>query len=402
MKQKRVIFLGGSYAQIPIIEDARERGWYVITCDYLPDNPGHKLANEYHNISTTDREGILALTKDLAPDFVIAYASDPAALTAAYVSEQLGLPGNPYESILLLSEKDLFRKFLRKNGFNSPQAVTINLDDDYIEKIKGFNYPFIIKPTDSSGSKGVTKVESLSQINIAYQYALSFSRNKRIIVEEFIDTNSEQLHGDGFVYNGELIFYYLGNHHYNTNINPFVPYSTTWPCKISEKISLKIDAEIKKLISLSGFKNGAINIEIRILNSNKIFFMEIGPRSGGNFVPQVIKYATNFDMVKATLDFYEGRTILRPNCHLKNNAAYYVIHSGISGILKNLIIKDSIKKNIKEFHQYIRIGEKVNSFQGANAAIGILLLIFDSTQEMDYIIENMNKYIILQIEEKNT
>src|SRR5690554_5161638 len=103
---KRILFLGGAYAQIPIIKEAKTRGWYIITCDYLPDNPGHKLADEYYNVSTTDYNGILNLAEKVKPDFVVAYASDPAAPIAAYVSEQLGLPGNSFESVKLLSEKD--------------------------------------------------------------------------------------------------------------------------------------------------------------------------------------------------------------------------------------------------------------------------------------------------------
>ena len=111
MSQKKILFLGGAYPQIPIIKEAKNRGWYTITCDYLPNNPGHKLADEYHNISTTDFEGILNLAKKIKPDFVVAYASDPAAPTAAYVSEKLGLPGNSFQSVQVLAEKDLFRSF---------------------------------------------------------------------------------------------------------------------------------------------------------------------------------------------------------------------------------------------------------------------------------------------------
>ena len=96
---KRLLMLGGAMQQIPIIRMAKDMGHYVITCDYLPENPGHKLADEYYDISTTDLDGVLELAKGLDLDGIIAYASDPAAPTAAYVAEKLGLPGNPYESV---------------------------------------------------------------------------------------------------------------------------------------------------------------------------------------------------------------------------------------------------------------------------------------------------------------
>ena len=119
---KKILMLGGAKQQIPIIKTAKDMGYYVITCDYEPENPGHKLADEYYNVSTTDLDGVLELAKRLKIDGIIAYASDPAAPTAAYVAEKMGLPGNPYESVKLCTEKDLFRTFLKEHGFNCPQA----------------------------------------------------------------------------------------------------------------------------------------------------------------------------------------------------------------------------------------------------------------------------------------
>ena len=394
--QKRVLFLGGAYAQIPIIQEAKNRGWYIITCDYLPDNPGHKLSDEYYNVSTTDFQGVLELAKQVKPDFVIAYASDPAAPTAAYVSEQLGLPGNAYKSVQLLSEKDLFRNFLLENGFNTPRSISI-IDDNDISKASSLNFPIIVKPTDSSGSKGVSKIENISQLKHAIEYARTFSRNKRIIAEEYVRSDGPQIHGDGFVVDGELIFHYLGDHHYDIQINPFVPYSTTWPSIKGNNIITKVEKEIKRAIQLSGFKNGAVNIEVRVSEIGEIFIMEIGPRSGGNFVPQVINYATRFDMIFATLDLFENKNIKVYNKQNKC-AAYYILHTDKDGILKSISLKDEIKINMKEFHQYIHPGEKVYSFQGANAAIGVLLLLFSSQEEMDYYIENMNKFVEIQLE----
>ena len=95
MSRKRILFLGAAPSQIPPIEYAKSQGHYVITCDYLPENPGHKLADESHNVSTTDIEGVLALAEKLKIDGIVAYASDPAAPTAAYVAEKMGLIGNP-------------------------------------------------------------------------------------------------------------------------------------------------------------------------------------------------------------------------------------------------------------------------------------------------------------------
>src|SRR5699024_1478745 len=115
------------------------------------------------------------------------------------VSEQLGLPGNSYASVEILSEKDKFRSFLAEHGFNAPQHMSVQdgqVDDKALAKLR---FPVIVKPTDSSGSKGVSKVTKLEDIESAVGYALDFSRNKRLIIEEFIETKHRQLHGDAFV-----------------------------------------------------------------------------------------------------------------------------------------------------------------------------------------------------------
>ena len=395
MKQKRILFLGGAYAQMPIIEEAKNRGWYIITCDYLPNNPGHKLSDEYYNISTTDQDKVLKLAQKIRPDFVVAYASDPAAPVAAYVSEKLGLPGNSYASVQLLSEKDKFRSFLSENGFNTPAHISIEGELDY-EALNKLQFPVIVKPTDSSGSKGVSKVDKIENMSRSVEYALQFSRNKRVIVEEFIEAKTTQLHGDGFVQNGRLVFCYLGEHHYKSEINQFVPFSTTWPNKIDGELVDKINEEIAKAIKLSGFSSGAINIEVRFTKDDKIYIMEIGPRSGGNFVPQVINYSTGFNMVKATLNTLSGEDITI-NKYEITPAAYYVIHSANNGILDSITISDELRPYINEYHQYIQSGENVRSFQGANAAIGIILLTFPDTEIMDKYIKEMGLFVNVKL-----
>lgn len=124
---KRILFLGAAPTQIPPIRYALSQGHYVITCDYLPDNPGHRFAHEWHDVSTTDKEAVLTLARRLKIDGIVAYASDPAAPTAAYVGNALGLPSNPYEAVLTLARKDLFRAFLKKHGFNVPCSKSFRI-----------------------------------------------------------------------------------------------------------------------------------------------------------------------------------------------------------------------------------------------------------------------------------
>ena len=153
---KRILILAGSYYQIPLIQRAKERGLYVITCDYLPDNPGHRLADEYHNVSTTDLEGVRALARHLRVDGVATISSDPSIPAVSYVAEAMGLPGPSFASIRVLTDKGLFRALLQEVGLNVPAFWTIT-DPGEVAVLPLERYErLVVKPVDSSGSKGVT------------------------------------------------------------------------------------------------------------------------------------------------------------------------------------------------------------------------------------------------------
>ncbi|RUT77870.1 ATP-grasp domain-containing protein [Ancylomarina longa] len=393
MNQRKILLLGGSYFQVPSIIYAIQAGYYVITCDYIPENPGHQYADEYYNISTTDKELVLELARKLKVEGIVAYASDPAAPTAAYVAEKMNLPGNPYNSVKILAEKDLYRKFLSENGFNVPKAKGFDKLDDAYREIGNFHYPVMVKPVDSSGSKGVIKINSTVCLPSAFEYALNYSRAKRIVIEEFVEKKGPQIHGDAFVMNGKVIFCYLGDHHYNERVNYFVPYSTTLPSEHDNFVLQEIENEFQRLIELLQIKQGAFNIEARVNNNGDIFLMEVGPRNGGNLVPQLEKYASSFDMVQATVEVAMGNYEFETPIQKRGFYAYCVIHSDIDGVLKEIQFSKNIDKNIVEKHVFKNPGDMVISFQGSDATIGVLLLKFATRKEMINKIEGFENHI---------
>lgn len=243
---KKILMLGGAMQQIPAIKCAKELGFYVITCDYLPNNPGHKFADEYYNISTTEKERVLELAIKLGIDGVLAYASDPAAPTAAYVSEKMGLPGNPYDAVNVMTQKDLFRKFLKEHGFNTPQARGYCSYETAYKEIENFTFPIMVKPVDSSGSKGVVKIDSKEELKNAIDEALFYSRSKRFIIEEFIRKKGYQISGDGFSIDGKLVFTSYGNELYSTKgTREYVALGEFWPSLLSTKLKRKLTMNFK-------------------------------------------------------------------------------------------------------------------------------------------------------------
>lgn len=231
---KKILLLGGSAQQIPAIEYANKQGYYTVLCDYLRDNPGQYYVDKFYCVSTTDKEAILEVSQKEKVDGIVAYASDPAAPTAAYVAETMGLPTNPYKSVVILAYKDKFREFLKANDFNCPYFISSNNYDEINESIPEFKIPVMVKPLDSSGSKGVKKVESLNELRAAYNDAREQSRGKKVIVEEYITMAHKYIiGGDCFVLNGKVVFWGLLNCHRNFNENPLIPTGKSHPIQVS-------------------------------------------------------------------------------------------------------------------------------------------------------------------------
>lgn len=391
---KKILLLGGSFFQVPAVKMARKLGYYAITCDYLPDNPGHAYANEYHNVSTTDLDAVLKLAEKLKIDGIVAYASDPAAPTAAFVAEKLGLPGNPYEAVYTLTHKDLYRKFLKENGFAVPKSIGVESFEEFQEKCIDMNFPIVIKPTDSSGSRGVTILREPEGIQAAFAYALDFSRCKRVIVEEYVEKVGYQIAGDGFLVSGKLVFRCFANEHFDYSINGIVPIGESFPYIGSKQLQTRAHNEVQRLLNALEMRQGALNFDFRIDKEENIHLMEVGPRNGGNLIPEVTKYVTGIDMIEYTI-----RAAMGENCkeiklvEPKGFYASYVIHSRKLGKYKCLKIENRLKKSIVEKSIWKKQGDSVERFNGSNQTVGTMIFRFDNQKEMLEIMDNDNKYI---------
>lgn len=398
---KKILLLGGSAQQVIAIKTAKKLGYYTILCDFLTNNPGQYEADKFYLISTTDKNAVLEMAQKERIDGVLAYASDPAAPTAAYIAEKMNLPGNPYESVEILCNKDKFRSFLKANGFCTPEAKGYTNIKEAGEDIKNgyFKYPMIVKPVDSSGSKGVNRIDSFEQVENCLEYAMSYSRGHRIIVEDFVEKYGYQIAGDGLSVDGNLVFRYFANDHFDTQCkNPFVPVAASFPYNMPDVVQDKIHETIQRLLKLLGMRTSTYNFDMRIDKDYNVYLMEVAPRDGGNYIPQAIRYATGVDLVECSVKAAMGEKIEIPE-HIQPQGywAYYAVHSLRDGILKRVVIDSDIEKNhIVENHLLVKPGDKVQMFIGANSTLGILVMKFDSLEQMLDMIENADTWIQIE------
>ena len=390
MKQKKLMLLGGLRYLLPVIEAAHKLGIYVITCDYLPDNIAHKYSDEYRNVSIVDKEAVLAVARELQIDGIMSFAVDPGVVTAAYVQEQMGLPGNPYESVSILQNKDRFRNFLTRHGFNVPKAKGFSSVEEAMAERYWFPWPVIVKPTDSAGSKGVTRVDRLEDLEVALKVAFEHSLSGRVIVEEFIEKQGCSSDSDCFSVDGRLKFVSFSAQRFDEDApNPYTPSAFSWPSTFTKEQEAELTSEIQRLLTLLGMRTSIYNIETRVGVNGKPYIMEVSPRGGGNRLAEMVRFATGVDLITNAVRAAVGEEVV--NVEQKpydGHWAEVVLHTNKPGFFQGIKVSSRIKDKIVDLNLWVGTGEAVSSFSGANNTIGTMIFRFKSEEELKDFVQN--------------
>ncbi|MDY6331081.1 MAG: ATP-grasp domain-containing protein [Fibrobacter sp.] len=398
---KKLMLLGGLRYLLPVIEEAHKLGIYVITADYLPNNIAHKYSDEYCNVSIIDKDAVLKAAQELKIDGILSHAVDPGVVSAAYVAEKMGLPFQcSYKAACILQDKSLFRKFLSENGFNCPKAKGYDNADDALKDVDFFNWPVIVKPVDSAGSKGVTKVEDKADLQKAIKFALSESHNGHFIIEDFLEKEGLSAGSESFVVNGKLLYNGFYDQYFdNEAVNPYAPSAEIWPSAKDSKYLDEIRSELQRLFTLLNITTGLFNVEWRVCKNGKAYLMEVSPRAGGNRLAEMLNYAADVNIIEAEVRKSVGlpvQEIHEPN--YKGHFAIQVLHSDRAGLFERIDIDDQFrKKHLLEEEIRVSPGDKVAPFTGANASIGTLFLRFETREELENSLNNPASWMQIKL-----
>ena len=398
---RTILLLGGSAQQIVAIEQSRRCGYRTVLCDYLPDNPGQHFADVFHLVSTTDKEAVLEVARAERVDGVVAYASDPAAPTAAYVAEQLGLPTNPLKGVEVLSTKTLFRAHMRDQGLPCPQAVAIPAGvsvERACELVSDLRFPIVMKPTDSSGSKGVTVLDDLASIGSALDFARMFSRNSTLIAEEYIyNINPFVVAGDIFVLDGAIRFWGFTNC-LRSDEFPLLPYLDTMPTMLSPDTLARTKEVLQALVSSLGIRFGGLNVEVIIGKDDIPYVVELGARAGGNMLPVQLTDASGIDLVRASMMCAMGDDPGALDWETDGGCnATYVLHAMQPGTYRGYVLSDELKAACYRECVYKKLGDRVEPFKDASDALGILFFRFENEAEMYETLSCINDGITVHV-----
>ena len=402
--RKKLMLLGGIRYLLPVIKAAHEQGIYVITADYLPDNVAHKFSDEYVNVSIIDKEAVLKAAQEKHIDGIMSFGVDPGVVSAAYVAEKMGLPFQcSYESACILQDKSRFRKFLADNGFNCPKSKGYDSIEMALQDAPFFRLPIIVKPADSAGSKGVSRVDCEGDLVKAVMMAFENSISKRIIIEDFLDVVGFQSSTDIFTVNGRVVYPVFSDQLFDANAtNPYVPTIEIWPSTMSNYYQNNLTEQMNRLFDLLNCRNGLYNVECRVCSDGKAYLMEVSPRGGGNHIAllQDMAYGTNFveNEIRAALSL----PLDLNSPHAIDGAwCTFSIHPDKNqrGILKSVLFDKKLEdNNLKFVDLAVEPGEQMKPFTGANMSLGDVFLCFEDRLQLEKIIDRMDQFVTIVVD----
>lgn len=388
MLRKKLLILNGSHSDIPLIRAGKQLGFHVITTGNNPNLIGHKYSDEFHAADFSDMDEILRLSRKLEIDAICSCANDFGAITASYVAEKMGLPGHDsYKTSLILHHKDQFKKFSLENKIPTPYARSFDDMNIAMASIDNFSFPLIIKPVDLTGGKGISTIHSKKGFPEAIKKAFDLSPAKRIVIEEFIEGTQHSF--STFILKGKVVFYFSDNEY--SYLNPYLVSTSAAPASNIEKVAGRLLEVTEKIVKILSLGNGVFHIQY-LLSGNTPTIIEITRRCSGDLYPYPVDYATNLDWASWIVKAEAGMDCSNfPTVIQKGYCGRHCIMSPQNGVVKDVKIEESIQHNIYDKLLWWKEGDLIDNYLVQK--LGIVLLRFESMEEMRCKIENINNLI---------
>lgn len=374
---KKMLLLGGSHAEIPMIQAAKAMGYYVITSGNQVDGMGHPYADQYIPADFSDKEAILQLAKETQVDAICSGCNDFACLTASYVAEQLQLPGHDsYETALKIHHKDQYRALAQELGIATPRAKKCRNLQDVEQACEQLEFPLIVKPVDLTGGKGMTRCEDAECAKEAFRKAMDATRENYVVVEEFVTGSN---HGfSAFIQGEKVVFWFVDNEQYYHN--PYLVSGASTPGDVEEDAILKLCRDSEKLASHLKLVDGILHIQFILKEDGTPVIIEVCRRAPGDLYIHFVQMATGLEYPGYIVAAEAGVTMEKPLFHKPDG--YYVRHCIMAdepGVVENVSVDETIRPYIKEKMLWYKPGDVIEDFMKYKA--GIVFLHFQKEEE---------------------
>lgn len=392
----KILIAGGGYADIPLIEAARSLGLHVITSGNRPDELGHRHSDEYQACDFSDREAITDLARRLRVDAICPCCNDFSALSAAWAAEKLGLPGHDSPAKLeTIMHKDKLHQFAREHGLPVASAQLCQSLEDLKKLPADLDWPVIVKPVDMTGGKGISVARSPSELEKSARFAQKASRTPRFIVEEFLSPDSYHHNNVSFVGGGKVVWQASDNEHYWNN--PYMVWGMSTPSIENDAIHAQLRDTVNKITGLLDLKPGIFWVQHCVVGG-ELKIMEMSRRYPGNLHGRMLELATGFDVSLWTIRAALGEDIpAQPPSGPSRCIAEHCVMAPANGRIRSIEIDPRIGENILEKLWLMGPGDTVDNYLVDK--MGILLLEFDTMEEMLACSDHMHEYVRVIVEE---
>jgi biotin carboxylase len=303
---KKLLIIGAGFLQSFVIKKAKEMGYYTITIDKNPNSVGFLYADKYETIDIIDQEACLKYAGFNHINGVMTAATDYGVLSAAYIAQQMNLPGLKYEVAKVIKNKYMVGCTLFNNNIdNISQYYEIKNISEVEEIGRKINFPVIVKPCDGSGSKAVIRVDNIDSIKHACEEAIRASLLGRALIQDFIE--GKEYGVESFVYDRQVfVLGVMGKH--MTSPPDYAELGHYMPSQLD--IEEKVKNVTKNAIEALEINFGAVNMDVLVTKDNEICIIDIGARMGGNLIgSHIIPLGTGIDYLENLIRASVGDSI---------------------------------------------------------------------------------------------
>lgn len=403
---KTILILGAGEYQLPLIEAAKSENYRTVICDYNAKAVGVPKADVFYEVSTVDFNAVIEVAKRERIDGIVGN-SEAVMLVVAGVSETLRIPGNSQASISKLMSKKEFRDLQKSCQVYAPKHMELETAEAAMDVLDAFSYPIIIKPSESSGTRGTTKIDSSEdkeRIRSVFEKCKSFSRNGLVVLEEYVAMNSNiVIEGEVFVNRGKYIFNGLFST-VRSKSATMIPMTYCFPDFLSKKKRLEVENELTKLLNGAGIQHGEYNVELYYTSKNELFTIEINARQGGNMLPVYVEKHCGINLYKllvttAVNDQSYWEEIQNRSERTNRIICHHVLFPRKTGLFKGIQISQQISKFVVEQNITKKCGEKILKTEDSTAKIGYIDFEWKNSEQAKMYGSHLEDYVVVVVSE---
>ena len=290
LKGKRLLILGGMRISCEIVRTARKMGVYTLVADYnkIEDSPGKQIADEAIDLSVIDVDAVVNYVKNNNIDGVFVGFNDMLLPYYAEICEKAGLPCyGTKEQFDTLIAKDQYKALCRQ--FGVPTIPEYSIDDENIK------YPVLVKPADSSGSRGITICHNRQELEAAVEVGKKASKTGKVLIERYMDGREVTVFWT--FQNGNYYLSALANRHVKHNQGNDViplPVGYTFPSVFLPKYQQEVEENCKQMFRHLGIKDGMMFMQCKV-EDGTCYLYDLGFRPTGSLEYKILKRVCGYD-----------------------------------------------------------------------------------------------------------